>query len=177
MCKLCNSNGIAIPLHPEFKNVRRLALTQTIINIVYEYTNDTPCRQCISGCNLFIKNNPQEKNITINIDNYIIKKLFAIHYFPKNLSKKESYRRSFYLRNLKLKSSDLQRETYTTIEPLILKTTYANGSETFKFCKEYKKDKKIYLKINKSFKTLEEARQFKQEVLNGYHNQHNTVAA
>lgn len=66
-----------------------------------------------------------------------------------------------------------ERYTYKSVEPNIMMKTHRSKN----FAPSYKFETRINnSRINKTFKTLEEAQQFKQGVLNGDY-QHNSVAA
>jgi hypothetical protein len=65
MCKLCNTDREPVQLH--FNNSKS---TIEFRNIVYEYTGEYPCKNCIHGYWNFYYNNK-----TVDIDKYIINRI------------------------------------------------------------------------------------------------------
>jgi len=161
MCKLCNTEE---PSQITFnKTAKFLSETFLFRSIVNDYTNEHPCHTaCLrfrSKVGVWNTSNVFNLSIEERIDRYII------YVLNNNYGKgynREKRRIADALRNKKLKKS-----SKSLIETCIYLRTYPSKKTAFV----------VRIKnITQTFKTLEEAQQFKQGVLNGDY-QHNSVAA
>lgn len=169
MCKLCGSYEypICFKTHPRLKRSNE---SKEFCNMVEQYTGEYPCELCNK---VYVNALKRSHKITCTLDNYIIKKLFYHYKHPQitngNHNKiltdcRKKYNDTPYVYTKK------HKPTYVTIESNILAVT--NSKSTTYHC-AIQKNFNLY---TKRFKTLEEAQQFKQGVLNGDY-QHNSVAA
>lgn len=161
MCKLCKSDQypICFKTHPRIKRSKK---SKEFCDAVEQYTGEYPCERCN---NIYMSALRNSCKITYTSDTYIIKKLFYWYQHPTITSK---YRNKI-LCHCEKKYNGIQpkiylkkhKVIYTTIEKHIQMITNAKGIV-------YNCEIQInFNRYRKSFKTLEEAQQFKKEVLNG----------
>ena len=173
MCKLCGKDFA--PVTYDYFNINIIEY----IKIVNDYVKENPCKKSILSYRQKKSRNPryspdEECILTLRRqfvgkhgDNHLANKWNRME-FKGYISKK---RPIIFSRKNYLKESFKN----TNCEPYIIhRVNTKTLSSRYLFAYINKKRK---FSINRTFKTLEEARQFKQEFLNDYHNQHNSVAA
>ena len=174
MCKLCKSNT----KNESFDLSTSKSKSRSQLAIIgKEYTGEYPCMNIYHGYSC-------RPNKSMSIDAFIIQRL-TTKYIYSNVNFKAWQKKNIkqYMKNYVKKNNNQEKisasayvRTNTirkTLEQNIFESKNISSKTIVYRVRFYAgKDRRT-----KSFKTLEEARQFKQEVLNGNHNQHNSVAA
>jgi len=146
MCKLCNTNRQPIKI-----GILSSKKTIKFSNIVKEYTNELPCRNCR---NAFMEIRTKKKYA----DEWILKRLQASYIAMKGTS--SEYTRA-YSRVRKFENREMQAiRTYEQMENCIQKSTnHSTNHITYRVVVRRKKE--TYCK---DLPTLEEARQFRNTI-------------
>ena len=147
MCGICTN-----PSNLPIKNYDKSKYKE-LHNIVHEYTGDYACKKCIGVYN--------KLQSTKSIDEYIISKLTTLALRKFTARERKAAQARVYRRYNAVKYKN-KNVNHTIVEPNITCTKNNNTGTTFYIAR-------IILNRNinrKTFKTLKEAQQYKQEVLN-----------
>jgi len=157
MCKLC-LNGLP-PYEPQYyKSIQSKLFTEA----VKHYTSEFPC---LEMQNIFRNSNVRsirKGSGPLNIDNYILLRLVRTYGYtslPNNTQKHRAEILYSVIFNNTLREKP--KYVFTSIEKYIAKGINTKGTVTYKVDYTIKK-----LKTIKRFKTLEEAQNYKQRILN-----------
>ena len=151
MCKLCNNNDIFIE-HPYNITTQVSSITNEFKKVVIQYTKEYPCNKVIKYYKAYTRISNK-----LSIDEWILKRLLKV-YRPSIITDA-----AFAVKKGRLVGTTKEcKAKYEAVESNIQKLVYSTG--TVRFQVNYY-IRKVGNKTKK-FKTLKEAQQYKQEVLN-----------